>query len=202
MIKNATSEAPDFKKVTFEPLSKNNWEKFVTLFGERGACGNCWCQTDRLPKAEFEAGKKNGGNKAQMKALVWNDRPTGIMAMYEGDAIAWCALAPRDDYKRFEKSKVHKRIDNLPVWSVSCFFISKKFRMKGLSSLILKAVIEHAKYTGIEVLEAYPLKPSSSKLPDAFAWIGLFSIFEKAGFRVVDHTSKNRPTVRFYTVDS
>jgi GNAT superfamily N-acetyltransferase len=190
---------PDFKsKITFEPLSKNNWDKFVILFGERGACGNCWCQTDRLPKAEFDAGKKNDGNKMRMKDLVWSNRPTGILAFYNGEAIAWCALAPREDYKRLEKSRVHKRIDDLPVWSITCFFISKKFRMKGVSSVMLKAVIDHARKTGINVLEAYPLEPTTGKLPDAFAWIGLYSSFEKAGFRIVDHTSKNRPTVRLY----
>jgi len=190
---------PDFnKRLTFEPLSKSNWDKFVTLFGERGACGNCWCQTYRLPKAEFDAGKKNGGNKMKMKDLVWNNHPTGILAFYNGEAIAWCALAPRENFIRLERSRVHKRIDELPVWSITCFFISKKFRMKGVSSMMLNAVIDHARKSGIPVLEAYPLLPTSGKLPDAFAWIGLYSTFEKAGFRIVDHTSKNRPMVRYY----
>jgi GNAT superfamily N-acetyltransferase len=190
---------PDFNtRLTFEPLSKGNWDQFVTLFGERGACGNCWCQTDRLPKAEFNAGKKDGGNKQRMKDLVWNNRPTGILAFYKSEPIAWCALAPREDFVKLERSRVHKRIDDLPVWSITCFFISKKYRMKGVSSVMLKAVIDHARKTGISVLEAYPLKPTSGKLPDAFAWIGLYSTFEKAGFRIVDHTSKNRPMVRYY----
>ena len=70
--------------------------------------------------------------------------------------------------------------------------------MMGLSAIMLKAVIDHARKTGISILEAYPLKPTSGKLPDAFAWIGLYSTFEKAGFRIVDHTSKNRPMVRFF----
>jgi hypothetical protein len=60
-------------------------------------------------------------------------------------------------------------------------------------------VIDHARKNGISILEAYPLKPTSGKLPDAFAWIGLCSTFEKAGFRIVDLTSKNRPMVRYYT---
>jgi len=190
---------PFFKTLlTFEPLSKSNWDKFVALFGERGACGNCWCQAYRLPKTEFEAGKKNDGNKIKMKDLVWNNRPTGILTFYEGEAIAWCALAPREDFKRLEKSRVHKRIDDKPVWSIPCFFIKKNFRMKGVSQLMLKAVIDHAGRTRIPILEAYPLKPTSGKLPDAFAWIGLYSTFEKAGFRIVNHSSKNRPMVRYY----
>lgn len=190
---------PDFRSLlTFEPLSKNNWDKFVTFFGEHGACGNCWCQAYRLPKTEFDAGKKNDGNKMKMKDLVWNNRPTGILAFYEGEAIAWCALAPRENFIRLERSRVHKRIDNLLVWSIPCFFIKKKFRMMGISSIMLTAVIEHARKNDISVLEAYPMIPTSGKLPDAFVWIGVYSVFEKAGFRIVDHSSKNRPMVRYY----
>jgi GNAT superfamily N-acetyltransferase len=201
-MKNILSVDPpsDFSAhLTFEPLSKKNWDEFVRLFGERGACGNCWCQTYRLPKAEFVAGKKNGGNKAKMKDLVWNNHPTGILAFYEGEAIAWCALAPRENFISLERSRVHKRIDDKQVWSITCFFVTKKFRQKGVSSVMLRAVIHHAKENGIPILEAYPLIPMAGKLPDAFAWIGLYSTFEKEGFRIVDHTSKNRPMVRYYT---
>ncbi len=195
----ATDPGPDFiTRLTFEPLSRKNWDEFVRLFGERGACGNCWCQTDRLPKAEFDAGKKNDGNKMKMKDLVWNNQPTGILAFFEGEAIAWCALAPRENFIRLERSRVHKRIDDKPVWSITCFFIKKKFRMKGVSSILLQSVIDHARNHHICILEAYPLKPTSGKLPDAFAWIGLYSTFEKAGFSIVDHSSKNRPMVRYY----
>lgn len=30
------------KSLTFEPLTQKNWNKFVELFGNKGACGNCW----------------------------------------------------------------------------------------------------------------------------------------------------------------
>ena len=190
---------PDFMShLTFEPLSVSNWDKFVALFGERGACGNCWCQAYRYRKADFIAGQKNDLNKKRMKDLVWNNRPTGIMAFYKEEAIAWCALAPRKDLVRMEQSRVHKRIDDKPVWSITCFFVKKPYRMKGVSEIMLKAVIEYSGENGIPVIEAYPLVPTSGKLPDPFAWTGLYSSFEKVGFRIVDHSSKNRPMVRYY----
>ena len=57
-------------ELTFELLSKKNWNKFVQLFGERGACGNCWCMYFRLSKGDFADGKENDGNKKAMKSLV------------------------------------------------------------------------------------------------------------------------------------
>ncbi len=185
-------------ELTFEPLSKTNWGKFVQLFGERGACGNCWCMYFRLSKNDFIEGKENDGNKNAMKELVWGGAPTGIMALYEGEAIGWCAFAPREDHKKIERSRVHKRIDSASVWSVTCFFIHKDFRKMGISIAMLKGVIGVARQEGIKIIEAYPTIPTQDKLPDSFAWIGLYRSFERVGFEIVDRTSKNRPMVRYY----
>jgi GNAT superfamily N-acetyltransferase len=185
-------------ELSFEPLTKKNWNQFVHLFGERGACGNCWCMYYRLKKADFHEGKADGGNKAAMKNIVWEGKPTGLLALYEGQAIAWCAFAPREDFIKLENSRVHKRIDDKSVWSIPCFFIDKHFRRKGVSVELLKGVARYAKEKGIKIIEAYPTIPTQEKLPDSFAWIGLYKSFERAGFEIVDRTSKNRPMVRYY----
>jgi len=152
----------------------------------------------RLRKTDFVEGKQNNGNKNAIKELVWAGKPTGILGFYEGQPIAWCAFAPREDFLKLEKSRVHKRIDDLPVWSIPCFFVDKHFRKNGVSVQLLKGVIHYAKASGIQIVEAYPTIPTKEKLPDSFAWIGLYKSFERAGFKIVDNTSKNRPMVRFY----
>ncbi|WP_348811397.1 GNAT family N-acetyltransferase [Flavobacterium maritimum] len=186
------------KELKFEPLTKNNWNKFVELFGEKGACGNCWCMSFRLNKTDFDEGKVHDGNKNAMKNLVWNNQPTGLLGFFEDIPIAWCAFAPREDFLKLGKSRVHKRIDNKTVWSVPCTFIAKDFRRQGVSVALLKALIRYAEETGIKIIEAYPTIPTQERLPDAFAWIGLYKSFERAGFEIVDRTSKSRPMVRYY----
>ncbi len=119
------------------------------------------------------------------------------MHVYEGQAIAWCAFAPREDFIRLERSRVHKRIDQLPVWSIPCFFVHKDFRRQGVTSQLLKGVIQYARQQKIEIIEAYPTIPTKVPLADSFGWIGVYSAFEKAGFKIVDRTSKNRPMVRY-----
>lgn len=185
-------------KLRFEPLTIDNWAKFVQLFGEKGACGNCWCMYYRLRKKPFEEGKRDGGNRAAMKGLVWSGQPAGLLAFCEDQAVAWCAFAPREDFLKLENSRVHKRIDDKAVWSIPCTFIAKNFRGKGISVMLLKGVISYAKQAGIKIIEAYPTIPTQERLPDSFAWIGLYKSFERAGFEIVDRTSKNRPMVRYY----
>ena len=186
-------------QLTFEPLTKANWAKFVQLFGNKGACENCWCMYYRLSKSDYAEGKTEDSNKEAMQNLVIENKPTGILAFYEGQPIVWCTFAPREDFIKLERSRVHKRIEDLPVWSVSCFFIDKAFRRQGVTVELLKGVISYAKENNISIIEAYQIIPTTESLPDSFAWIGLYKSFERAGFEIVDRTSKNRPMVRYYT---
>ncbi len=185
-------------ELTFESLSTKNWGKFEQLFGPKGACGNCWCMYYRLSPAEFREGKSEDGNRLAMKEIVEAGRPAGILAVCEGMAIAWAAFAPREDFIKLGKSRVHKPIDDKAVWSIPCMFIHKDFRNYGVSVALLKGVVECARKQGIKIIEAYPTIPTTERLPDSFAWIGLYKSFERAGFKIVDRTSPNRPMVRYY----
>ncbi|MCX6283335.1 MAG: GNAT family N-acetyltransferase [Bacteroidetes bacterium] len=182
----------------FESLSSKNWGLFEHLFGPRGACGNCWCMYYRLSPAEFREGKFEDGNKLAMKEIVEAGKPAGILALCEGQAIAWCAFAPREDFIKLSRSRVHKPIDDRALWSIPCMFIHKDFRNYGVSVALLKGVVEYAGQQGIKIIEAYPTIPTTERLPDSFAWIGLYKSFERAGFKIVDRTSPNRPMVRYY----
>lgn len=186
------------EELRFEPLTKDNWNKFVEMFGGKGGCGYCWCMHFRLNKADYEEGKVHDGNKNAMKQLVWDNQPTGLLGFYEEIPIAWCAFSPREDFIRLQKSRVHKPIDDNKVWSVPCTFVAKDFRKQGVSVALLKGLVKYAKEKGIKIIEAYPTIPTQEKLPDAFAWIGLYKSFERAGFEIVDTTSKHRPMVRYY----
>jgi len=185
-------------QLSVEPVTKKNWNKFVELFGEKGACGNCWCMYYRLNRADFIEGKVDDGNKNAIKELVWEGKPVGLIGLLEDQAIAWCAFAPREDFIKLNKSRIHKRIDDKDVWSIPCLFIKKNFRRSGVSVQLLKGAINYARENKIKIIEAYPTIPTQDKIPDSFAWIGLFKSFDRAGFKIVDRTSKNRPMVRYY----
>jgi GNAT superfamily N-acetyltransferase len=184
-------------KLTFHPLDQSRWNDFETLFGERGACGGCWCMSWRLPKSEFEQ-NKGAGNKRKMKHLVKAGEPVGIIAYAHSRPVAWCAVAPREKYVRLERSRVLKRFDDALVWSIPCFFLAKEFRRKGLLVEILKGVIRYCRRNGVKILEAYPSYPYAPDMPAAFAWTGFVSSFEKAGFSVAKQWSKTRPIMRYY----
>jgi GNAT superfamily N-acetyltransferase len=183
------------KRLTFHPLTPARWDDFERLFGERGACGGCWCMWWRLKRSQFEK-KKGAGNKRAMKAMVRNGEVPGILAYAGKEPIGWCAVAPREDYGTLERSRILKPVDDQPVWSVVCFFVERAHRGSGVSVELLKAAVAHAERHGAQIVEGYPVEPKQDRMPDAFAWFGLASAFERAGFEEVARRSPTRPIMR------
>lgn len=196
---NKKSSPPQRFRLSIQPLTVVNWEDLLSLFGENGACGNCWCMYYRLKKPDFESGKTSGKNKKALRKLVTNEEPTGVIGYIDQTPVAWCALAPREQFIRLENSRIHKRIDNQHVWSIPCLFVKKEFRRNGVSLALLKGVASYARKCKINTIEAYPLLSKNTKLPGAFAWPGMYSAFKKAGFETASRKSKSRPIVRLFT---
>jgi GNAT superfamily N-acetyltransferase len=181
---------------SFSPLTTETWKAFEKLFGPRGACGGCWCMTWRLNKQDYDKGKGTGNKKA-IHQLVRKREPIGVLAFQGYDAVGWCAIAPREKYIRLKKSRTLGPVDDQPVWSVSCFFIDKRFRRKGLSVMLLREALNFARDYGAQLVEAYPVEPSNKNIPDVFAWTGLVSTYTKAGFKEVKRYAPTRPILRY-----
>ncbi len=180
---------------TWHAASADRWADLAALFGARGACGGCWCQVWRRPRREFEAGKGDGNRRA-LQALVAGGREPGLLGYLDGEPAAWCAVAPRAEYPALARSRVLAAVDDAPVWSISCLFVSKAHRRRGLSVLMLQAAVAFAAARGAAVVEGYPIEPRDATAPDPFVWTGLASAFRAAGFVEVARRSPTRPIMR------
>lgn len=182
--------------LTFHPATRSRWPDVEALFGERGACGGCWCMFWRLPRKTFDANKGNG-NKRAFKSLITSGAEPGLIAYHGDEPIAWCAIAPREQYIALDRSRILQPVDEQPVWSISCLFIKKLYRRQGVSSRLLRAAVEFVAERGGMIVEGYPVEPSMEKMPDPFLWHGVPSAFRAAGFKEVLRRSKSRPIMRF-----
>ncbi len=179
----------------FHPLTPDRWGDFEALFGERGACAGCWCMWWRLPRSQFA---KNTGlqNKRAMRRLVVSGQVPGILAYANGQAIAWCSIGPRETYQALERSRVLKRVDNEPVWSIACFFVAKPYRRKGIMVPMISVAIKYAKENGAKIVEGYPMDPREALFGSA-GYTGVVSAFRKARFVEVVRRSRNRCIMRY-----
>jgi GNAT superfamily N-acetyltransferase len=183
-------------EVDCHPLSADRWRDLEMLFGPRGASGGCWCMYWRLPRAQFTA-QKGEGTKQAFQHVVENGEIVGLLAYVKGQPVGWCAIAPRESYPVLARSRILKRVDEAPVWSVVCFFVSKGFRGQGLTTALLRAAVDYARQQGARVIEGYPIEPKNPRVPAVFAWTGLASAFRQAGFVEVLRRSETRPIMRY-----
>jgi GNAT superfamily N-acetyltransferase len=170
---------------------------FEKLFGPKGAYSGCWCMWWRITRREFEKGQGEENRKA-MKNLVDSGKVTGILAYFEGKPVGWCSVAPREDYPSLERSRVMKRLDNKPVWSIVCFFIDKSYRGKGLSEYMIRGAVAYVKKQSGKIVEAYPTRVRDKKLPPVSSYLGIPKIFERAGFKECARPSESRIILRYY----
>ena len=192
-----------FDHLEIHPLTPDRWGDFERLFGPRGATGGCWCMWFRLPRSQFDR-LKGEGNRLGMKSIVDSGEVPGLLAYLPEPAqsellspVGWCSIAPRQAFPVLARSRILKPVDELPVWSIGCFFIHRKYRRQGLTIQLLRAAVEYARLHGAPAVEGYPVDPKSGSSPDAFMYTGLATAFRKAGFVEVARRSETRPIMRY-----
>jgi GNAT superfamily N-acetyltransferase len=86
-------------------------------------------------------------------------------------------------------------VDDAPVWSVTCFFVRRDWRRRGVTVALLAACSRWVATQGGRLIEGYPTDTKKEQ-PAAFVYHGLFAAFRRAGFREVARRARTRPIVR------
>ena len=132
-------------------------------------------------------------NRKAFRRIVKRGPPPGLIA-FDGDLpVGWCQLTPRDLLPRLERSPRCKRVDDVPVWGLSCFYVRIGYRRKGVATALLGAALKAAKRAGAPALEAYPR--DAHKDP-GYSFMGYASTFARAGFKTVACHVLARPIMR------
>ena len=145
---------------------------------------------------------KGEGNRQILKQIVEADQQPGILAYKGAQAVGWCGIAPREKLIALENSRILKRVDDQPVWSITCFFVSKEARGQGIMESLIKAAVDHALSNGAEIVEAYPIDMQSPKLlgqtfNSYSGYMGVASAFRALGFEQVGRASETQLIMRW-----
>lgn len=181
------------KDFTFRPVKPSTWPDFERLFSSRGAPHYCWCQVYRAAR-----GTGRQSDRAELKTAmcerIHQGMHVGMLAYGGGEPIGWCSIGPRTTFPRLRTTTVGGAADpdDSSVWSLTCFFVPRRFRKRGLASRLLQAAIDHARTQGANAVEAYPVDPDSP----GYRFGGFRPMFRAAGFREVGRLGKRRYVAR------
>jgi GNAT superfamily N-acetyltransferase len=190
------------------PVTADRWADLEGLFGEKGAYAGCWCQWWRMDRADFKR-LQGSGTRAALRDSVCRDEVPGLLAYVEGSPPAggkvpagWCSVGPRESFPALERSRILKRVDDRPVWSIVCFYIARDYRRRGLMVELLRGAIRYAAAQGAAILEGYPIDLQTEqlwgqKLRVPAGYMGVASAFREAGFEEVGRASDTQLIMRY-----
>jgi hypothetical protein len=179
-------------KLRIQPLTPDLWPALEDLFGEKGACSGCWCMYWRIGAAYRNRPAEL--NRKDFRQIVKNGPPPGLLA-FDGDrAVGWCQLTPRAALPWLDRSWRLRRVDDAPVWSISCFYIRIGYRRRGITAALIAASVEAARKARAPAVEAYPL---DAELTPSASGTGFSSTFARAGFKIVARHTPPRPIMRY-----
>ncbi|WP_221469246.1 GNAT family N-acetyltransferase [Cohnella nanjingensis] len=154
------------EQLDFFEVDQDRWSDFEKLFESRGGPKNCWCMVWR-GKPEDRENKES--KKSAIRKMVQEATPVGILGYVGDEPIAWCSIAPRSTYR--ELGGVYEPDENPDkVWSLVCFFVSRKYRGHGVMNQLIQAAVEHSRQRGQPLL-----KPTLS--PPILQAIGSWGLF-------------------------
>jgi len=180
-------------KLSIRPLTPELWPALEDLFGKNGACNGCWCMYWRIGSAYRNRPREE--NKAAFRRLVKRGPAPGLLA-FDGDLpVGWCQLTPRSALPWLESARLLTRVDNVPVWSISCLYVRRAYRRRGVMAALIAAALKAAKQANAPALEAYPVDTEDAK-SSSNLFTGVASTFARAGFKAVVRRVPSRPIMR------
>jgi len=178
---------------TIEPLTLDTWPALEDLFGPAGASSGCWCMYWRIGPAYARRPRQD--NRRDLRELAAGQPSPGLVALAGPVAVGWCELAPRADLAWLDRARYLQPVDDLPVWSVPCFYVRRTHRGQGVMSALIEAALPAAAAAGAPAVEAYPVDTAvPGHTRNLFP--GTAAVFARHGFTEVARRKADRPVLR------
>lgn len=152
--------------------------------------GGCWCiyyQRQRPIKASGEEWARR--NRRDKRRLVREGRSHAILVYEGGQPVGWCQYGTYDELPRIDAGRNYKKVGRpageVRLWRITCFFVDREHRDKGVAKFGLKAVLQSISKKGGGIVEAYPVVSKKMAAVPEWRWFGTPSMFRREGFSEV-----------------
>ena len=178
-----------------QALDVKTWKDFEGLAEKHnGVWGGCWC-TWFHPKSP-ERKRSAEATKAYKKQLVGEDKSHAALVFAGDSCVAWCQFGPPQELPNIYHRKEVEAKMTMPDWRITCIFVDRDYRKKGLSLFALNGALDLIKGLGGGIVESYPQDTQGKKVSNSFLYNGSREIFEQAGFSYERSKGKNHCIMR------
>ncbi len=181
----------------YHPVTSERLSDLARFSEAHGKFRYCSCMRWRLTSSDYRRSTKES-RVATLDSLAAENIPVGVLAYLDGEPVGWVgwvAVAPREALGALERFRALARVDDRPVWSVTCFFIDRRVRRQHVTLALLRAAVAYAQSQGATIIEGYPVEPGN-----LCTYMGSPGAFRAAGFTDVTPPGRERLVMR-YVVD-
>jgi GNAT superfamily N-acetyltransferase len=164
-------------------LDPSTWDAFARLVEKHNGCGfgGCWCTWfhSREGRPEGEKGRP------WKERLVREGKAHAALVFDGAAAVAWCQYGSPDELPNIHHRKGYEatRTGELPDYRLTCIFVDRDYRRKGVARAALRGALDLIAKAGGGVVEGYPhdLQPGE-KMRSQFLYNTTRSLYEQVGF--------------------
>ena len=172
-------------------LDASTWPDFAQLVEKHnGVWGGCWCMS--FHEEGIGHNRTSAQHRSEKECRVREGRAHASL-VYDGSmAVGWCQFGPTDELPRIK----HKReylagTVTLPDWRITCFFVDRDYRGRGVATIALQGALNEIAHLGGGIVESYPEEVEGRSTSGSFLHNGTISIFERQGFQRTRRLGKN-----------
>ena len=155
-----------------------HWDDFAAFMVPRKpGGGGCVCMSYRDSRLDMP------GRIDHMHDECSREPGPGVLVYVDGTVAGWCSVAPKSTYRRLMRSRTIPHLDeDADPWSIVCFVVRGGFRKRGLMHDLLDGAVEHARASGAELVEGYPVDTGGVRVDVISGYVGSVQLFEAHGF--------------------
>jgi len=177
--------------LTTRMLTPETWDDFAALVEtNNGVWGGCWCMG--FHPEGVGAGHTPEGNREAKRRHVTRGTVHQVL-VYDGDhCVGWCQFGPTDELPRIKHGRAYAEgLTRLPEWRITCFFVDKEHRRRGVADAALAGALREIERLGGGTVESYPEVIDGRSVSSSFLHNATTELFERHGFERTRRLGKN-----------
>ncbi len=183
--------------LSVRPLDPSTWDGFAALVERNGGVwGGCWCMGFH-PEGLHRAPARH---RAEKRERVESGGAHAALVYAGDDCVGWCQFGPPAELPRIKHRRAYEQGAEAdpaaPDWRITCFFVDKGTRRRGVSAVALDGALDLVAGLGGGVVESFPEAAEGRKVSSSFLHNGTLALFESRGFERVRPLGKNHWLVR------
>jgi GNAT superfamily N-acetyltransferase len=162
------------------PLDLSTWDAFAELVERNnGVYGGCWC-IGYHP----ECGQKGISYRAAKQERVRTDGAHAALVLDDdGLAQGWCQYGSPDELSNIKHGReYHKDAPPRPDWRITCVFVDRKHRGRGVARAALQGALDLIAHAGGGQVEAISEVTDGRVAQGRFLFSATVELFEQFGF--------------------